>query len=671
VPPPADSPKKLRVLLAAQHPGDVFLLREMVNEEPHSRFTIAAEARSLAAAVSRMTASEADVVLLDLDLTDSQGIDTFTTARNAAPELPIVVLSDVDDEELGLQTVQLGAHEYLVKGRIVPHLLHRALRYAVERARADAQLTHERNLLHTLLDNVPDRIYFKDRRSRFIRVNRALTDFFGLASPGAAIGRTDGDFFESAAAQQMMADERRIMETGTPILGKIESRTLTSGEKSWTLTTKLPLRDRQGRIIGTCGISREVTAIKTMEEQLATERHLLRALIDNLPDLIFLKDAAGRYLLDNAAHLRFLGASEFSEINGRTPFDFYPDAIAAGIHEEDMAVIRTGQPLTNHEQEITDVKGRNLWVLTTKIPWLDESGKAVGVVCISRDISQQKLAEAHLKQANADLKARRSDLMAAVRDLQEAHEDLRSVQLQLVEAEKMKSIGRLAAGVAHEVKNPLAILSMGLEYLTAHTPADETTTVILKEMTEALHRADGVIRGLLDFSAPKRLHVHRASLNVVINQALRLIRGELKGAQIHRDLQEDLPLLALDTDKISQVFVNLFTNALHATQGTGTLRVRTFSRQLTGIGSNIADPRSESFRVGENIVVAEIDDTGPGVPEEQLGKIFEPFFTTKPTGQGSGLGLSVVKTIIDLHRATIDLRNLPDGGARVTIMFQV
>jgi signal transduction histidine kinase len=143
-----------------------------------------------------------------------------------------------------------------------------------------------------------------------------------------------------------------------------------------------------------------------------------------------------------------------------------------------------------------------------------------------------------------------------------------------------------------------------------------------------------------------------------------------RGCQVRRELQEDLPQLALDADKISQVFVNLFTNSIHAMSGGGTLTVRTYSKQLTGVGSNIADQRSESFRVGETIVVAEIDDTGPGIPEDKLAKVFEPFFTTKPTGQGTGLGLSVVKTIIDLHGGTIDLRNLPEGGARVTIMFQ-
>jgi len=666
------SPEKLRVLLVEDNPAGVFLLREMINEEPRALFHVTAEAGDLAAAIACMTAGDADVVLLDLSLPDSRGVDTFTAVHKSAPDLPIIILSGEDDEDLALQTVQLGAHEYLIKGRIDSRLLHRSLRYAIERARSEAQLAHERDLLNTLLENIPDRIYFKDARSRFIRINRALTDLLGLKKPEDSYGKTDADFYGAEHAQAAREDEIRVMQTGEPLLGKVEFESLIGGGRSWSLTTKLPLRDRRGHIVGTCGISREITAIKEMEDQLATERNLLRALIDNVPDQIFLKDAEGRYLLDNVAHRHSVGASESSEVRGRTVFDFFPDEIARGFHDDDMAIIRSAQALINHEEQIADAQGHQHWLLTSKIPWLNDSGLAVGLVCISRDISEQKLAEAHLKQANADLKERREDLMAAVKDLQEAHSELRAVQLQLVDAEKMKSIGRLAAGVAHEVKNPLAILTLGLEFLASQPPADENVPLILKEMSDAVGRADGVIRGLLDFSAPKQLEVSRASLNVVINQALRLVRGEMKGGcQIRRDLQSDLPPLVLDTGKISQVFVNLMTNALHAMEGGGTLSVRTYSKQLTGVGANIGDQRSESFRVGETIVVAEIDDTGHGVPEEKLGKIFEPFYTTKPTGKGTGLGLSVVRTIIDLHGGTIDLRNLPERGVRVTLMFQV
>jgi PAS domain S-box-containing protein len=662
---------KNRVLIIDDNPGDIFLLREMVEADPNSRFQVTGEAGTLEEAVRLLPAGNFDVALLDLQLPDSRGVDTFSRAHAAGHDVPIIVLSESDDEELALHTVQLGAHEYLVKGRMDAHLLQRALRYAVERARAEAQLARERDLLQTLLENIPDRIYFKDRESRFIRINRALTRLFGLQNAEQAYGKTDADFYGQEHAGDALEDEKRVMKSGEPLLGKVEFEMLADGRKSWSLTTKLPLRDRQGRIVGTCGISREISEMKEMEEQLETERNLLRAVIDNLPDLVFLKDIEGRYLLNNMAHIRWLACKDPSDVRGRTVFDFFPDSVATGFHQGDMLVADSRQPLLNQEEHMVDAAGNPSWRLTSKIPWLDEGGQTVGLVCISRDVTEQKRAEERLKKANTELAANREELLKAVGNLQEAHGELREVQLQLIEAEKMKSIGRLAAGVAHEVKNPLAILKMGLEFLATQKPADEHTPEILREMGDALERADNVIRGLLDFSAPKQLEVKREDINTIINNALQLVRGEMKnGTEVERDLQPNLPLLKLDAGKISQVFVNLFTNALHAMDDGGLLAVRTYNKQLTGVGANISDSRSESFRVGQQIVVAEIDDSGHGIPEDKLAKIFEPFFTTKPTGRGTGLGLSVVKTIIDLHGATIDVRNLHEAGVRVTLMFQ-
>jgi PAS domain S-box-containing protein len=664
-------PAKNRVLVIDDSPEDILLLRAMLEEDPKSRFQVAAEAGSVEEGMRALQNGHFDVLLLDLQLPDSRGLDTFTRMHAVAHDVPIIVLSDNDDEELAVQTVQLGAHEYLEKRRADAHVLQRALRYTVERARAEVQLARERDMLQTLLESIPDRIYFKDRRSRFVRINRALTMLFGLESAEQAYGKTDADFYGQEHAGEALADELQVMETGEPLLGKVEYERMADGRKSWSLTTKLPLRDRKGRIIGTCGISREISQMKEMEDQLETERNLLRAVIDNIPDLVFLKDVEGHYLLNNLAHIRWLGASDAAEVRGRTVFDFFPDEMATSFHQGDMTVADARQPLLNQEERMVDAHGNPSWRLTSKIPWLDDDGKTVGLVCISRDVTEQKRAEEHLKKANAELAASREELLHAVRNLQQAHGELREVQLQLIEAEKMKSIGRLAAGVAHEVKNPLAILKIGLEFLNTQKATDEHTPEILREMEEALSRADNVIRGLLDFSAPKQLEVKREDLNAIINNALVLVRGEMKnGMEIERDLQVNLPLLKLDAGKISQVFLNLFTNALHAMEEGGLLAVRTYAKQLTGVGSNISGSRAESFRVGQHIVVAEIDDSGCGIPEDKLAKIFEPFFTTKPTGRGTGLGLSVVKTIIDLHGATIDIRNLHDAGVRVTLMFQ-
>jgi signal transduction histidine kinase len=164
-------------------------------------------------------------------------------------------------------------------------------------------------------------------------------------------------------------------------------------------------------------------------------------------------------------------------------------------------------------------------------------------------------------------------------------------------------------------------------------------------------------------------------INSVIEQALVLTKHEQIGTLVTvvRELTPGLPRVKVDPNKITQVFVNLFMNACQAMQGGGTLTVR--SRQKTlqpgevqvEAGSRVAAP----FRTGETIIEVLVDDTGPGIPEDKLPRIFDPFFTTKPTGQGTGLGLTVTRKIIELHGGHIAASNRPEGGARIAIWFKV
>jgi hypothetical protein len=540
------SPEHFRVLLIEDNPLDARLVHEILVDTGQTSFEFSLTKDRLGTGLQTIDSEKIDLVLLDLSLPDSQGIDTFRKVRRHAPHLPIIVLSGMDDEALSLQTLHEGAQDYLIKGQFNGHLLVRAMRYACER--------------------------------------------------------------------------------------------------------------------------------QIIEETLANERNLLRNLVDNIPDYIYAKDIEGRYVIDNVSHYRQLGMATTDDVMGKTVFDFFPKQLALEYHTYDQAIMLSGVPIFNHVEPSKSSDGKSRWVSTTKVPLRDTNGNITGLVCISRDITEQKLAEEGLLKANAALAKNKDELLKALDELRKAHEEMRNVQLQLIEAEKMKSIGRLAAGVAHEVKNPLAIISIGIEYLShALPPGDINIPRVLREISEAAKRADEVVRGLLDFSAPKKLEVAEANLNGIIEQALVLVRGEMKGPEfrVEKHLQADLPPLKLDVIKISQVFVNIFTNAIHSMREGGTLGVRTYAKQMTGVGPNISDNRSESFRVGGTVVVAEIDDTGHGIPESKLQKVFDPFFTTKPTGKGTGLGLTVTKSIIDLHGGIIDICNRAEGGVRVTITFGV
>jgi signal transduction histidine kinase len=244
--------------------------------------------------------------------------------------------------------------------------------------------------------------------------------------------------------------------------------------------------------------------------------------------------------------------------------------------------------------------------------------------------------------------------------LLQTHEELKSAQMKLIQTAKLESVGRLAAGVAHEVKNPLAVIQLGVDYLTSTAKDADNRDFIetIQDMGDAVRRADTVIKGLLDFSRLEQLNLVRLDLNPVIEESLLMVKHELTKNHItlEKHLAEPLPKIELDRNKIKQVFINVFMNAIQAIGNNGSLSVKTFA---------------DRSAAGERVVV-QVEDTGTGIPEDKLDKLFDPFFTTKPVGVGTGLGLSVTRNIVELHRATIRIANRKEArGASVTIGFPI
>lgn len=290
----------------------------------------------------------------------------------------------------------------------------------------------------------------------------------------------------------------------------------------------------------------------------------------------------------------------------------------------------------------------------------NQSNRSVGVVCIARDITDRKQAEEKLRQAHEELK--------------KSHEEIKAAQMRLIQAAKMESIGRLAAGVAHEVKNPLAVIYQGLSYLSSSLPADDgNVSLVINYAKDAVKNADTVIRRLLDFSVQKELELHPAQLNEAIEHALLLVKHELEKSHINliKTLDPQLPALALDKNKMEQVFVNLFVNAAQAMPKGGTLKVETLTKELSPEDKRAWNLPKDHFAIGQRVVAAQVEDTGSGIPPETLPKIFDPFFTTKPTGKGIGLGLAVTKNIIEMHGGTICIRNCEKKGVQATLVLKV
>lgn len=250
--------------------------------------------------------------------------------------------------------------------------------------------------------------------------------------------------------------------------------------------------------------------------------------------------------------------------------------------------------------------------------------------------------------------------------------ELQNAQKQLIQAEKMESIGRLAAGVAHEVKNPLAIIQMGVDFLSQEIAANETIDEVINDIYDAVRRADTVTKGLLDYSRDQELRLVPGNINEVIKSSLHLVAHEMRqrNIEVKSNLANDLPAINLDANKIQQVLINLFMNSAHAIECEGQLIVTSCLRTLDS-HVDLAYDYENRFKLGEKVLWVEVEDTGTGISDEAGVKIFDPFYTTKPVGEGTGLGLSVSKSIINLHEGSIDLHNRKQGGAAVVMMFKL
>ena len=317
---------------------------------------------------------------VDLYVTASLPTSVVYTAANAQLKRNLIALAVI--ALLALAAAWYGG-EAIVLRRANDELERRVQ----ERTR---ELAHEQFLLRALLDNVPDSIYFKDRDGRFMRSSQAQAKRFGLGDPAQAIGKTDFEFFKKEHAEEAFKDEQQIIRTGQPMIGIEEFSPLADGTERWVSTSKMPLRDLQGNVVGTFGISREITERKRAEQNLAKERSMLRTLVDSLPDLVFIKDTKGRYVFNNAAHRQFLEVSSFDDLEGKTVHDLYPKDLADRLHSDDDEVIAAGMPVLHREGELTNRKGKKVRAVTSKIPYRDEQHRVVGLVCISHIIDGAK-----------------------------------------------------------------------------------------------------------------------------------------------------------------------------------------------------------------------------------------------------------------------------------------
>ena len=279
---------------------------------------------------------------------------------------------------------------------------------------AEQILATEGALRNDLLENIPDGVWFKDKESRFTWVNRSIVNDLGKQHRSDIVGKSDFDFFTEEHAREARADELRIMETGVPIINKLERDNYADGTPRWVYTTKIPLHDVTGAVVGTCGVTKDVTALKKAEEAMSRESALLNDLLDNAPDIVYFKDRESRFTWINKEMVGLLGRKTKSEVLGKTDFDFFTPEHAQEARDDEERIMRTGQPLVNKLEKDNYADGSPRWVYTTKMPLHDIKGNIVGTCGITRDVTDLKRTEAALAQESNLLNAMLQNIPDAI-----------------------------------------------------------------------------------------------------------------------------------------------------------------------------------------------------------------------------------------------------------------
>lgn len=546
-----------------------------------------------------------------------------------------------------------------------------------------AELEQDRLLLQVLMDTIPDSVYFKDLQSRFVRVNRSTLAKFGVQTPEELVGRTDFDFFSAEHAGEAYADERRILETGRAIIGKEEKETWPDGTVSWVSTTKVPVRNSDGTLVGTFGLTRDITIRKRAQIALEASERRYRELVENANDIIYTHDLEGRILSINKAAELVSGYTRDEAKNFNVG-----DLVAPGHLKHAMEMIRRkvqGIPTTTYEIDMVGKDGR-LIPLEVSTQVLFEEGRAIAIQGIGRDITDRKRANEALRQQAHLLAEQTVALEDRNRELSKALRDLQDAEAQLIHSEKIAAIGQLVAGLAHEINNPAAFVltnlttvAQDIEDLLSYlkscesiiAPAENVEESLKQQISQAResHGVDEALREIPALLESCRSGMHRirdlvtslrsysridvrgtldmASLLEGIEATLVLVRPMIpKGVVVEIDCKEN-PVVECNLGQVNQVIMNLLVNAVHAVGAHGRIVV-TIERKEDGVQVRVADD-------------------GPGIPPAIRKKVFDPFFTTKDVGQGTGLGLSICQRIVDSHRGRIELETEEGKGTEFRV----
>jgi PAS domain S-box-containing protein len=541
----------------------------------------------------------------------------------ALPDLDLVIEMTGSDEVLD------RIYRHVPPGvRVMDHVVARVfwdlgdvaenlLRELQEKTELQAKVDRDRAQLQDILDAIPDVVVVLDQEMRVVRVNEGFERLTGKLRDRVR-GLPIREVFTREGSEDWSEDLAELFDEvttfGRPVT-VIRSTLTPSGKEGHFQITANPLFDENLKIARVVETAREITEQVTLKRETEESARRFRQIINAVHGIITIKDLEGRYLVVNPWTEEVVGMSR-DEMIGKTAAELFGKQAADLIQKLDQETLAKGS--RHVSEEVLEIRGKERIFASERLPLRDYKGDIVGICCVSQDQTRR-----------------------------------RQLQRELVRTEQLAAVGRLAAGVAHELNNPLSGILTFAEDLLLEADADDPKRKDYQVIVDETLRCRRIVRDLLEFSRQKKLDRQWIQINDVISRVLIMVERQFSFHNVEFDveLQDELPEIHADPHKIQQALLNLVINARDSMKSRGEISIRTAAEN-------------------GNEVQITVSDTGCGIPEDRLEEIFEPFFSSKGE-EGYGLGLAAVRTIVEQHEGRVEVQSRAGVGSKFRIVLPV
>jgi len=486
---------------------------------------------------------------------------------------------------------------------------------AMERHMLQQNLIRTKEKYQNMFNYANDYIYVIDLDGYFIEANLAAKEFIGYL-PGERVHLRD--FIPPDKPEELIKVENIIKQL---LEGKITQASFEQeiinreGQRAILETRGVLLRDPAGNPIAFQGISRDITQRKKLEREISEARKFLTNILEQMLDLVIVTDPQGIITFFNS-RVKKVFQYETKDLLGQPIWKFYPRGKKEA--RKIMASLMKQGRIANYELDLVDKTGRIVPLLISIVLLRNEEGKITGTLGVAKDLTEKK-----------------------------------ALERQIIQSEKLASLGRLTAGAAHEIFNPMQIILGISQLLMKREGIDPYVVDQLKRIESQVRRVTNIINGMLQFSRTISEERDLIDLNVTLKEALSLVDYELPkaGIEVSLDISPSPLMIFGNKADLIQLFVNLLINAKDAMPQGGRILVKTSRHEDQGL----------------SWARATVTDTGVGIPPDIMAKIFDPFFTTKEVGKGTGLGLAICYGIVERHEGHISVESQPGQGTTFTI----